>query len=286
MRKEVGAQRPIWEEPVLKALNHMTVPGMGYVAFLDFAARLGCAGVEVRNDLQTPLFDGMPPGDAGKMARDRGLRLFGLSQVYPFNDWTSGRHFEVAALLDTAVRAGCETISLIPRNDGVAVGNGERQANLRVALKAILPMVRDAGLIALVEPLGFQRSSLRLKHELVETINSLAAGDCIRLVHDTFHHALAGGGPFYPELTGMVHVSGVSDPGPDFHEMEDEHRILVDDADRLGNIEQLKSLLSAGYAGPVSCECFSSEVHALADPEGALARSFDFISSQLAEEAA
>ena len=50
------------------ALNHMTTPNLGYVDFLDLAKRLGCVGVEVRNDIARPLFDGIDPADAGAMA--------------------------------------------------------------------------------------------------------------------------------------------------------------------------------------------------------------------------
>ncbi len=38
------------------ALNHMTTPKLGWLAFLDLAKDLGCVGVEFRNDLQGPLF--------------------------------------------------------------------------------------------------------------------------------------------------------------------------------------------------------------------------------------
>lgn len=38
-------------------LNHMTVPNLCYADCLDLAARLGCFGIEVRNDLARPLFD-------------------------------------------------------------------------------------------------------------------------------------------------------------------------------------------------------------------------------------
>lgn len=268
------------------ALNHMTVPHMPYEAFLDLAARLGCIGVEVRNDIARPLFDGMAPEVAGGLARDRGLRLVGLSQVYPFNDWTAEREAEVAALIATAQAAGAETISLIPRNDGTGLGNGERQANLRIALKGVLPLLRDAGMVALVEPLGFRRSSLRSKPDLVETIDAIGGRDHFRIVHDTFHHALAGGGPLYPERTGIVHISGVTDPGLALREMEDEHRVLVDDSDRLGNVAQIAALLEAGYDGPISYECFSPETHALSDPYTEIKRSFDYISSQLRARAA
>ena len=81
------------------ALNHMTTPNLGYVDFLDLAKRLGCVGVEVRNDIARPLFDGIDPADAGAMARDRGLRIVGVSQVYPFNSWNDER---AAALIENA----------------------------------------------------------------------------------------------------------------------------------------------------------------------------------------
>ena len=73
------------------ALNQKTASRLGFTAFLDLAAELGCVGVEPRNDLGRPLFDGIAPGRAGDMARERGLRFVGLSEVYPFNDWNDER---------------------------------------------------------------------------------------------------------------------------------------------------------------------------------------------------
>ncbi|PWL36784.1 MAG: sugar epimerase [Marivita sp. XM-24bin2] len=269
-----------------RALNHMTVPQLDYAAFLALASALDCVGVEVRNDLDRALFDGIAPDTAGKMARDAGLRLVGLSQVYPFNSWSKAIHDEVRALIATAQASGAETISLIPRNDGKETGNGERHANLRIALKNIRPMLEDADLVALVEPLGFPRSSLRSKQDAVETIDALNASHVFKIVHDTFHHTLAGGGPIYAAQTGIVHISGVVEPALGIDEMEDEHRVLVGEKDRLGNIAQIRALLDAGYDGPISYECFSPLTHALSDPERAIRNSFEFISSQLAAEAA
>ncbi|WP_343080004.1 TIM barrel protein [Ostreiculturibacter nitratireducens] len=263
------------------ALNHMTTPNLGYVEFLDLARKLGCVGVEVRNDIARPLFDGMDAAEAGRIAKDKGLRLVGLSQVYPFNSWSNEIAAEVRALIATAKACGAETISLIPRNDGQGCGNGERQANLRIALREVMPMLQEAEMVALVEPLGFLRSSLRSKAELVEAIEALGARDHFKLVHDTFHHTLAGGGPLYPEYTGIVHISAVVDPSVPVEVMEDEHRVLVDEHDRLGNVEQIAALLAAGYDGPFSYECFSPETHALADPYSEIRRSFDFIASQI-----
>jgi 2-keto-myo-inositol isomerase len=266
------------------ALNQMTAPKLSLKDFLDLARDLGCVGVELRNDMEglgRSLFDNLSPEQAGEMVRARGLRFLGLSQVYPFNNWDDMRAAEVAALIDTAKRAGAETISLIPRNDGTGGAEGERQANLRVALKACYPMLVAADMTALVEPLGFGRSSLRSKQELVEMIAALEMEDRFLIVHDTFHHTLADGGPLFAAQTGIVHISAVVDPTLSIDQMEDEHRVLIDGQDRLGNIDQIASLIAAGYKGAFSYECFSPQTHALADPANALRQSFDFISAQL-----
>ena len=143
-------------------------------------------------------------------------------------------------------------------------------------------MLEAADMIALVEPLVFLSSSLRSKQDAVDAIRAVGDEGRFKLVHDTFHHYLAGGGALFPEHTGIVHISGVVDPGPKPEEMQDGHRILVDAHDRLGNIEQIRALLDAGYDGAFSYEPFSPEVHALADPEQAHRQSMQFISSAIA----
>jgi len=273
------------------AVNHMTVARLGYTELLDLAASLGCVGVEVRDDLGKPLFDGLDPVTAGAMARDRGLRILALAEVKRFNDWSEGKSREARELMGIAVACGAEAVSLIPRNDNGGMGNGERQGALRVALKALRPMLEDHDLIGLVEPLGFLACPLRIKADTVEVIEALGAGDRFRIVHDTFHHHLAhhhlsGGGPIFAGHTGIVHVSGVVDPRLSVDEMGDRHRVLVDGADRLDNLGQLWALEAAGYRGPVSFEAFAPETQAEPDPAAALRRSMEFIRSRLAAQAA
>lgn len=268
------------------AINHMTTPNLAYVDLLDLASRLGCVGIEVRNDIERPLFDGISPDEAGRLASDKGLRLVGLSQVYPFNSWDKERERAVRSLIETAKQAGAETISLIPRNDGTGLDPAERHENLLAAMKAIQPMLQDADMVALVEPLGFERSSLRSKTELVETIEAINGKAQFKLVHDTFHHALAGGGPIYPEYTGIVHISAVDNPALGLDQMEDADRVLVGPDDRLGNIAQIQALIDAGYNGPISYECFSPLTHALEDPFTEIQRSFEFMTSKLLARAA
>jgi 2-keto-myo-inositol isomerase len=202
-----------------KALNHMAVPGMRWDAFLDLARDLGCVGVEFRNDLPGALFDGEAPEAVAAKARANDLQILALAEVKRFNDWSEAKADEARALMQIAVACGAEAVSLIPRNDGLGMGNGERQANLRVALRELQPLLEEFDLIGLVEPLGFEICALRHKSEAVEAIEALGATDRFRLVHDTFHHTLAGGGPIFAAHTGIVHISGVTDPKLSISEM-------------------------------------------------------------------
>lgn len=268
------------------ALNHMTVARASYAGLLDIAAATGCVGVEVRNDLPQPLFDGLSPQTAGQMARDRGVRLLALAEVKRFNDWSADKARDTRELIALAVAAGAEAVSLIPRNDNQGMNEGERQANLRVALRDIVPMLRDAGIRGFVEPLGFETCALRSKQDTVDAIDALDAGDVIHLVHDTFHHHLAGGGPVFARQTGIVHVSGVIDPVLASSQMSDADRVLVDAADRLGNITQIQALRDGGYQGPISFEVFAPHIHSIADPVNALQATMDFVRSSLTADAA
>ena len=259
------------------ALNHMTVARLSFRELVALAKQLGCVGIEARNDLPQQLFDGVDAADAGAFVRDNGLRLLALAEVKRFNNWSEDKAAEPLALMKIAKAAGAEAVSLIPRNDNLGMGNGERQANLRVALKALKPMLEDHDLVGMVEPLGFEICALRYKAEAVEGIEAVGGKGRFKLVHDTFHHTLAHGGPLFPDHTGIVHVSGVVDQEVGINDMRDPHRVLVTKGDRLGNVEQIAALQAAGWSGPVSFEAFSPEIHALADPASALRASMDLI---------
>jgi len=165
--------------------------------------------------------------------------------------------------------------------DAPLQGSGERASHLRTALAAILPMLVEARIIGLIEPLGFVTSSLRYKREAVEAIEAVGGERSFRLVHDTFHHHLAQEEDYFPEYTGIVHISGVADPQPAVDDMRDDHRMLVDERDRLGNVVQIEVLIKGGYNGAFSMEAFSPQVHAIADHAGPLAQSLDYLRSAI-----
>jgi 2-keto-myo-inositol isomerase len=269
------------------ALNHIAAPALDTAGFLDLASRLGCVGVELRNDLMDKqlstraFFDGLEPSRIGEMARERNLRLLGLSEAYGFNRWSKEMEAKIALLIEQADRSGAESISLIPLNDGSHGIKAERMAGLCNALSNVKEMLEGTSLVALVEPLGFTTSSLRRKAEAIEAIESVDGTSRFKLVHDTFHHHLAGETGFYPEQTGIVHISGVTDPGLKPSEMQDGHRILVDENDRLGNLAQIRALIDGGYKGAFSFEPFSPLVHGAVDPGKVIEASMAYIRDNL-----
>lgn len=265
---------------ILYALNHMAAPALKIDDFFALAKSLGIDSVEIRSDLSgNAILDGTKPEAIREAAARHGLTIISINALQRFNEWNDTRAAEAKELIDYAASCGASALVLVPKNDGTGTEDGARQANLRQSLTALRPMLDAAGITGLVEPLGFEICSLRSKAEAADAIRELGAESTFRMVHDTFHHHLAGEAAIFPDLTGLVHVSGVDDKDVTVSDMRDPHRVLVTAADRLDNAGQVRALLQAGYRGPASFEPFSSEVHALKDPATALRQSMDYLSS-------
>jgi 2-keto-myo-inositol isomerase len=259
-------------EMIARALNQRTLRHLTFADFLDAAQQLECVGIEPRNDLGRPIFDGIDPIVAGQMARERGLRLLGLSEVYGFNVWDDQRAAQIAVLIEIAVAAGAETISLIPTVD-------DRPTRpLRAVMRDILSMVDGSSVIPLIEPIGFESSSLRHKAELVEAIN--AVGGPFKLIHDTFQHSIAGEREIFAPYTQIVHISGISVPEVRLDATQDAHRVLIDAQDRCESIAQISAFLEAGYGGAFSFESTEPTLSAAPDLIEQIGRSFDFIDAE------
>jgi 2-keto-myo-inositol isomerase len=265
------------------ALNHMAAPQLGLAEFFGLARGLGLSDVEIRNDIAgNAILDGTPPAVVRAAARSAGVNILTINALQRFNEWSPARAEEAKALADYARQCGAAALILVPTNDGSGREDGKRQANLWQALQGLQSILTDAGITGLVEPLGFAVCSLRSKREAAEGIIAIGGQPTFRITHDTFHHYLAGEPEVFPDLTGLVHISGVDDPRLAVEDMRDAHRLLVGPGDRLDNIGQLRALLAAGYAGPISFEPFAAELRDLPDPAAVLRQSMGFIAGRLA----
>jgi 2-keto-myo-inositol isomerase len=263
------------------AINRISAPNLSYAEFAAMSQRLGVGAVEIRNDLKgVELTDGTPARQVADATQGNGLTLRSINALQRFEQFDAAREAEAVELAKYAVASGTQALVLCPTNDLKDTRTPEqRHADLVNALRQLQPILADHGLTGLVEPLGFEECAVRRKSQAVRAFEELGAQakTTFKLVHDTFHHHLAGEGLFFPEWTGLVHISGVDDKVVSVAHMRDGHRVLVGSADRLGNVPQLRTLLAAGYAGFASFEPFAAEIAAAKDIEQRLASSMAYL---------
>ena len=269
------------------AINRMSAPRMSFDAFVAMTRRLGVAAIEIRNDLTgVEITDGTPAATVGAAAQAQGLVIRSINALQRFEQFNAEREAEAIELARYARDCGAEALVLCPTNSRADSRTPEqRHADLVHALTALQPILQAHGLIGLVEPLGFEECAVRRKSQAVRAFEEIGAhpdNSTFRLVHDTFHHHLAGEGLFFPEWTGLIHISGVEDEAVTVGDMRDGHRVLVGAEDRLGNAPQLRCLLDAGYKGYVSFEPFAESVAAAPDIEADLAASMAYLRDAVA----
>lgn len=254
------------------AINHISAPKLPLAEFFAMCRRLGVSEVEIRNDIPDVL-GSMKPHVVRDEAHAQGITILSINALYPFNVWSGDLPDRAQRMADYAAECGAHALVMCPLNDGRHVAHSAVVA----ALDAMKPVLKERGLTGLVEPLGFPVSSLRTKAEAIAAFTETGDDGTYRLLHDTFHHHLAGETQVYPRRTGLVHISGVSDPAVAVADMLDAHRVLVDASDRLDNLAQIRALLAAGYDGPFSFEPFAAEIHDLDNPEPALRASMTYL---------
>jgi len=263
------------------AINHMVAPVLRLSELFDLARRIGAIGVELRNDLEQPLFDGLAAETVGRMSRDRRLRILALSEIKAFDRVTPACLATTAELVEAATACGAEAVSLIPCNDDEQLPATERKRRLCCALREYLPYFENTGITALIEPLGFDSASVRFKADVVNAVDAVGGNHVFRLIHDSFHHRLSGESEVFATMTGLVHVSAVKSSVLAIDQFRDHNRVLDFRSDRLNTIEQLRALQAGGYEGPISFEPFAPEIHALRNPFGLLRRSVNLIREHL-----
>ena len=221
------------------AINHISAPKLPLADFFAMCRRLGVTEVEIRNDIPDVL-GSMTPQAVRDEASAQGITILSINALYPFNLWSGDLPDRARRMADYASQCGAHALVLCPLNDGSKVSH----SRVVEALDGIKPILVDHGLTGLVEPLGFPISSMRTKAEALAAMTEADEEGVFRLMHDTFHHHLAGEVQLYPNRTGLVHISGVSDPAIAVADMLDAHRVLVDDRDRLENVAQIRALLA------------------------------------------
>lgn len=266
------------------AINRISASDMPFAEFAAMARRLGASAIELRNDLPgVETENGAAAREIAATAQASGLRIRSINALQRFDQYDANRAAQARQMAHYAAGCGAQALVLCPTNSLHDLRDAaQRHADLVHALRQLQPLLADHGLVGLVEALGFAQCAVRRKSQAVRAIEEVGGAPVFALVHDTFHHHLAGEDLFFPQLTGLVHVSGVEDPALDPGQMQDAHRVLVGPQDRLGTVAQLRTLTGAGYAGWVSFEPFATAITTARDIERRLAQSMAYLSAAVA----
>ncbi|GAB4368590.1 MAG: TIM barrel protein [Spirochaetales bacterium] len=253
------------------ALNRILAPRSTLTEFIHLASSLEIPKIELRNDLPgVGVIDSFSPLEVKKLCQDAGISILTINAVQKFNlrSYRIAVMEELKHLLDLCHTIGCSALVLCPNNDPSDTRKPSQIRNETVeALQGMGPLFAESGIMGLVEPLGFQISSLSSAREALEMIQE-SGFSCYKLLLDTFHHhlgpdALEDIGARIPvEQIGLVHVSGVEDPLA-VEDLQDQHRVLPGPADKLNSKRQVQRLVENGYGGDISFEPFSRRVQNL-----------------------
>jgi len=242
------------------------MPDLPLAVFFQFATDLGFKYVELRNDLAgKEILDGLPDDAVRQLLNVTAIKPLTINALSRFEDVRAldANLAKLKGLISEAKRIDCSQIVLCPLNEaGDRRSPGQRADQLVTALNAFGPLLAEAKMTGLLEPLGFSVSALRTKKEALAGISQCDYSGSYKLLHDTFHHYLGEETDFFPAETALVHVSGVL-PGKARSAITDSDRVLVTGDDILDNRRQVATLLNRGYTGAFSYEPFSQEVQML-----------------------
>ena len=245
------------------SLNRMIKPDLSLKEFLTLSSDTECSGIELRNDINDGrILDGMKPEDFKKLAEDFKQEILTINAIQKFNLVASKEKTikDLNHFIEISIRCGCKMIVLCPNNEVSDNRSKERCYEETVnSLNYIGSLLKSTGIIGLLEPLGFDISSLRYKCDAVNALKDCDYNNCFKITHDTFHHYLSNEKELYPEFTGLVHVSGITEQLPK-QQYTDDHRIFVTKGDVMANVAQITNLKKGGYSGYFSFEPFSAVV--------------------------
>jgi len=256
-------------------LNRIMFPRADVSRFFDLAAAAGVRSVELRNDLPGKgIIDDLSPTAVVDLSEQKGIRIEAINALQQFNlpSHRDAAASELDRMIEIASSIRCQAIVFCPNNDRVDERSPEEAYDDTVeSLEAFEGQLTGSGILGYVEPLGFPQSSLRSMRSAIRAISE-AGATSYKTVYDTFHHHLGSDTvgwieqEFDVSSIGIVHASGV--PSSVATEvLLDEHRELIDESDRLGNLEQIVLLERLSYDGIVSPEPFSPRLAALTEED-------------------
>ncbi|CNE50112.1 TIM barrel protein [Yersinia kristensenii] len=249
-------------------INRKIAPNLSIESFFCLVKKCGLNKVELRNDmLSGKVTDELSSAQLNALADEYEIEIVTINALQYFNlpEHRPALLKETENMLKQAKAINCRGVILCPNCSANDRRSAEQKEQDTVeALVLLAPLFKKYQVTGLVEPLGFEISSLR-SHLLTQSIIRKSAAP-YKMVLDTFHYYLSdiAQAEFDAHIDintiGLVHLSGVEEARLK-HTLTDEDRIMLSEQDKLNSKQQVANLERLGYQGIYAFEPFSSQLN-------------------------
>ncbi|CNG95732.1 TIM barrel protein [Yersinia kristensenii] len=249
-------------------INRKIAPSLSIESFFSLVKKCGLNKVELRNDmLGGKVTDELSSAQLNALADEYEIEIVTINALQYFNlpEHRPALLKETENMLKQAKAINCRGVILCPNCSANDRRSAEQKEQDTVeALVLLAPLFKKYQVTGLVEPLGFEISSLR-SHLLTQSIIRKSAAP-YKMVLDTFHYYLSdiAQAEFDAHIDintiGLVHLSGVEEARLK-HTLTDEDRIMLSEQDKLNSKQQVANLERLGYQGIYAFEPFSSQLN-------------------------
>ncbi|EEP93232.1 TIM barrel protein [Yersinia kristensenii] len=249
-------------------INRKIAPNLSIESFFCLVKKCGLNKVELRNDmLSGKVTDELSSAQLNALADEYEIEIVTINALQYFNlpEHRPALLKETENMLKQAKAINCRGVILCPNCSANDRRSAEQKEQDTIdALVLLAPLFKKYQVTGLVEPLGFEISSLR-SHLLTQSIIHKSAAP-YKMVLDTFHYYLSdiAQAEFDAHIDintiGLVHLSGVEEARLK-HTLTDEDRIMLSEQDKLNSKQQVDNLERLGYQGIYAFEPFSSQLN-------------------------
>ncbi|MBW5812277.1 TIM barrel protein [Yersinia kristensenii] len=255
-------------------INRKIAPNLSIESFFCLVKKCGLNKVELRNDmLSGKVTDELSSAQLNALADEYEIEIVTINALQYFNlpEHRPALLKETENMLKQAKAINCRGVILCPNCSASDRRSAEQKEQDTVeALVLLAPLFKKYQVTGLVEPLGFEISSLR-SHLLTQSIIRKSAAP-YKMVLDTFHYYLSdiAQAEFDAHIDintiGLVHLSGVEEARLK-RTLTDEDRIMLSEQDKLNSKQQVANLERLGYQGIYAFEPFSSQLNAWSETD-------------------
>ncbi|MCO6543340.1 MAG: TIM barrel protein [Lactobacillus sp.] len=253
-------------------LNRKAAPAISLDKTISLVASLGIKNIELRNDLygipdNSSILDKMSELDVKRVLEDNDVSVETINAVGNMDrrDMIDDNLASLTEMLDMTKDLQLKNIIFCPvRSKDDVRSARQRQEDAIANIKDYSQLLKKYNVNGLIEPLGFEDSTLRFPWE-GQFIIDQAGVDNFKLVADTFHYYLANvtdddfDNKVDVAYIGLVHLSSVMN-NKSRRYLDDQDRYMLDEADIMNSIHIAHNIENAGYHGLYAFEPFSDDL--------------------------